>query len=592
MNQLPSSYSGYYYSEPSFIDEYGSLFLFLGLGFALFLFFVRWRLDKTSADRRYNLFKSAVIFSPVWLPLFLFFLFFGLHSILRGQLNFFLIISVSLMGCIFLYLYCLAAVYPAHLAHKIAFVLNERNIDKKRHQVLTFWTLLDKIKKRRSLYLFLLVVFIVLLLLVNSFLLSGVFTKYGAGSAAGYGFLPLLLFFALALLFIYAIFEIFYHSKVDVPRTEHGKSAELRQTIEKLSIATGLPAPDFQVLAVNNPTAFSLFPNFGKPTIYITAPLLNMADNSELKAVVAHEFAQIFSGRALYFKDVQNLLIFLRVLAFFLLFLFLIKIDPFLLAFWAFIFCRIFIGVAVSTRKKEGNLSVDALFRLFNPPLALVNFLSYFIYYESARNEEFYADIKTIEFTRYPRGIYSILEKLENYKGRREELPNRFSYLYFTGENTSFTEIPMPQPLIQERREFLRQTDPSLKGLSDFSEKKNKRCLNCHNLTEETMLNGFYGNFLLSDYCKKCDGFWLEDESLWLISDLPDNLKDKIKTDTEINRQLICPKCGINIVFLEDKSLPVGVEIWYCPVCRGQWVFKRGVLSYLAYRKRFTKDKR
>ena len=582
--------SNYYssYSDSGIIsDPY--FFTFFVVGFLLFYFLAGRYFRKMNSEKRHNFFKSVVISSPIWLSVGLFFLILGISSILGGRANFFIFVPTFLISCIFLYLYYLISAYPAQLVYEAMAVLRDRARQKKRQQILTFWTLLDKIKRKRVFFFSLLSFFIVLLFLLNAFFLLGVSKKYEKSLTEYYDSLPVLLFFSLIVIFIYALFEVFYHSKVNIPVIEHRKSTDLKKIIDEMSITTGLPAPRFQVLAVNNPTAFSLFPNFGEPTIYVTAPLLNMADNNELRAVVAHEFAQIFSGRAAYFKNVQNLLIVLRVLAFFLLFLFLLSISPLLVIAWIFLFCRICLNIVAGAGRD--HFPLESLFKMFNPPLALVNFLSYFIYYSSARNEEFYADIKTIEFTRYPRGIYSILHKLENYQGTRERLPNRFAYLYFTGENTTFDEIPMPQPLIGERKELLRETAKDLSGLSYAEEDKKAKCLNCRDPMEPIMLSGFYDNFIKAKYCKKCDAFWFKNETMWMLSDLPADLKERVRQGKKVAQELICLQCGIEMIFLEDKTLPDGVELWYCPVCRGQWAFKESVLAYLAYRKRFIKDK-
>lgn len=580
-------YYGYYH-EPTTLNSpfFGYLLIFLIFGFFVFRYFLLWFIKSKNEKTKYKILKFTVILSPIWIPILLFFSLIGVNSILSNQISLFAIPS-TLFLCVFFYLYYLIAAYPASVAYDIINILNDVFGAKDKNRVLTFWSLLDKLKQKRLLIIYFLIIALSLVSLLDVYFLSKIINHQSDVLISDYGFLSSLLAISLISLLIYAVIEIFNYGKVNISRTEHKKFINLKKVIEKLSLTTGVTAPDFQILAYNNPTAFSIFPNFGKPTVYITAPLLNMADDNELEAVIGHEFAHIFSGRILYFKRIHNLLIILRALAFFLFFLFLLSINPFLVICWFALLGYFCINVLEQVREKKFFL--ETMFKLFNPPLALINFLSYFIYYGIARNEEFYADLKTIEFTRYPKGIYSILQKLGNYTDIKQRLPNRFSYLYFTAEDTTFDEIPMPQPLIDEREEALRETDADLKTSEDIETDKSIKCPYCKSLMDSVAAKGFYYD-LKANYCKKCESFWFVDGNLWYVRDLNFNnidSKEKDVKEVKIKGELLCPRCGVNLRLFKDNSFPSDIKIWYCPICNGDWLSRKDVFKYLTYKKKF-----
>ena len=575
-----------------FFFGYLSLYViaFLVLVFFIFHRFLRWFVNRKNGEARYEIFKSAVLFSPLWFLGSLVFLIAEAPSILILEANIVVWILITVILYIYAELYYLVAAFPSVIAYDVIHILNDIFGSEEKSRIVTFWTSLDALKRKRLSIVLFLVVFSSLVVLSNIFLLSEIISYFSALPTYSYSF-HILLVVSLAALVFYTILEIFNYGKVHIPRIKHKKFVNLQRAVENVSITTGIPAPDFQILAYNNPTIFSILHNFAsKPTIYITAPLLNMADDNELEALVAHEFAYIFSGRILYLKRVHNILIVLRTLAFAFFFLILIRISPFLLIVWSFLL--FYTCINVTERVIPNKPSFEIVFKVLNPPLSLVNFLTYFIYYAIARNEEFYADMKTIEFTRYPKGIYSILRKLKTYTGLMERLPNRFSYLYFTAEGTVFNEIPMPQPLIEERESAIEKIDVDLKTSRQPKTREEVKCPRCKSLMRAVMVKGAYQD-LRAYYCEKCDGFWFEDWNLWLIGAHPfagTNLDNRVsRKDIKVVGDLICPRCGVKLLLLEDEKLPSDIKIWYCPVCNGDWISRSGLLKYAAYKEHFLK---
>ena len=572
-------------SSVGYLSQYVIIFLILLFFFASHRFF-----NRKSEESRYEILRSVVLSSPIWFLGSLVFLIVEIPSILSFEADIVVWILIIVILCVYAELYYLVAAFPSVLAYDIIHILNDVFVSKKKSSVVAFWTSLDSLRRGRLFIVLFLIVLSCLIVLLDVFLLSDVVNHFSAFPAHDYGLLALLIV-SLVVLVFYAIIEIFNYGKVHIPRIKHKKFINLQRAIENVSITTGIPAPDFQILAYNNPTIFSILHNFAsRPTIYITAPLLNMADDNELEALIAHEFAYIFSGRILYLKRVHNILIILRMLAFIFFFLFLVRINPFLLIVWFSLF--LYSCVNVIERVVPNKSSLEIVFKVLNPPLSLVSFLGYFIYYLLARNEEFYVDMKTIEFTRYPKAIYSILRKLKAYTGPRERLPNRFSYLYFTAERITFDRIPMPQPSIEERDLAIEKTDTGIKTSYQSNVKEKIKCPRCKSPMKVTIIRGIYQG-LKTYYCEKCDGFWFENWNLWLISPRPftgTNLDNRVsRGDVKISSDLICPRCGIKLLLLKDKKLPSKIKIWYCPICNGNWISRGDLLKYAAYKERFLK---
>jgi len=82
------------------------------------------------------------------------------------------------------------------------------------------------------------------------------------------------------------------------------------------------------------------------------------------------------------------------------------------------------------------------------------------------------------------------------------------------------------------------------------------------------------------DECEKCKGIWFEDDELrkakdssdpdlnWMDFDIGKN-KDQVKARPG---KLRCPQCNKSLVVINYGN--TGVEIDYCPSCKGTWLNK------------------
>lgn len=82
------------------------------------------------------------------------------------------------------------------------------------------------------------------------------------------------------------------------------------------------------------------------------------------------------------------------------------------------------------------------------------------------------------------------------------------------------------------------------------------------------------------DECNKCKGIWFEDDELRKAKDFTDSdlnwmdfeiWKHKDKSQARA-RNLACPQCNQTLVAVDYAD--TGVEIDYCPECKGTWLDK------------------
>lgn len=129
------------------------------------------------------------------------------------------------------------------------------------------------------------------------FLFIGIITAISLPFAYAYHNYSIILFTVAGTL-IYAIIQYFCANKIALGLSgareiQKRDNPRLWRTIENLSITTGLPMP--RVYVINNPTpnAFTTGRDPNHALIAVTTGLLDLLDDTELEAVIAHEIAHI-----------------------------------------------------------------------------------------------------------------------------------------------------------------------------------------------------------------------------------------------------------------------------------------------------------
>lgn len=242
--------------------------------------------------------------------------------------------------------------------------------------------------KRRSLFL---TVAVAAMLLAVSYASA---EYYGPG----YGYYGIiagaLVWFILALTSLYAG-PLIYMAMSGAKKTEKKDNPRLFNIVEEMSIAAGLPkVPDIYIIDDDMPNAFATGRSPKNSAIAVTTGLLKILNRDELQGVVAHEVGHIKN------RDVSYLL--------------LVGIMVGAITLITDVFVR---GLFFRSRSRSAS-SVGSQFQLviFAVAIALIvisPLVARLVHLAVSRKREYLADACSAQFTRYPEGLASALEKIE-----------------------------------------------------------------------------------------------------------------------------------------------------------------------------------
>lgn len=367
---------------------------------------------------------------------------------------------------------------------------------------------------------------------------------------------------------------------------EHGKKAEVSSIIESLGVASGIGAVQFCIIGHGAPTVFTAAPLYGSPVIYITSTFLNLAEHSELEAVIAHEYSQIVSGRIHDHKIIEILTVTWQAFAFlFFVFLVLAFVDPEFGAFIAMVSLSL-----VMPEKKSLYISVNekppveynSVIDFFLPPFALVHFCSDVIKYYFTSDESYWADLYAVYITRHPRALYSILHKLRSTGLVYESLPKDLESAYFT-HNFYYMDAVSLYPQIDERLQNLSLIDNTLSEKSVYETLQKVVCPLCNHVMEVVQGKSLYGADVYIDVCKQCGSIWYDNLELYMASDIGEiSFSDKTVHERSAYD---CPKCSTALFHEGRADLPSDLEIWHCQSCNGNFLEQATVHRFMDFRR-------
>ncbi len=206
---------------------------------------------------------------------------------------------------------------------------------------------------------------------------------------------------------------------------EPRKHAYLINTVEGLSIASGIPKP--KVYVIEDPTinAFATGRSPKNSSIAVTTGALEKLNRSELEGVIGHEMSHIKNYDVRFMMLVVVLVGVLVLLS-----------DIFLRSFW-------FGG---RDRKIHPALLIFAIVLAILAPIA-----GYLIRLAVSRRREFLADANGALLTRHPPGLASALKKIRDDKAKPSITANKaVSHLYFSNPFKN-TAIWSTHPDVNER---------------------------------------------------------------------------------------------------------------------------------------------
>ena len=195
---------------------------------------------------------------------------------------------------------------------------------------------------------------------------------------------------------IYAVIQYFAASSLAVTMTgakaiEKKDNPRFYNIVENLSITTGLPMPKVYIINDPAPNAFATGRDPAHSLVAATTGLIDIMDDKELTAVMAHEMSHV-----------KNYDIRVSMIVFGLVCLVGVFSD--------LAYRMLFYG---SRRRDEENSPLGAVFLLIAAILAPI--FASLAQMAVSREREYLADASAVNITRYPEGMISALKKLADH---------------------------------------------------------------------------------------------------------------------------------------------------------------------------------
>ena len=193
---------------------------------------------------------------------------------------------------------------------------------------------------------------------------------------------------------VYAFFQYFAASKLAVSmaggrKIEKKDNPRLYNIVENLSITTGLPMPEVYIVNDPSPNAFATGRDPEHAVVAATTGLLDLMDDKELSAVMAHEMSHV--------KNYD------------------IRLDMIIFGLTCVVGVIADVGLRMmrysSRRSRDDDqnpivLLVGIVALVLAPVVAAIGKMAI------SREREYLADMSAVEITRYPEGMISALRKL------------------------------------------------------------------------------------------------------------------------------------------------------------------------------------
>lgn len=216
---------------------------------------------------------------------------------------------------------------------------------------------------------------------------------------------------------------------------------QLFNVVEEMSIASGLPMPKVYIIEDTAPNAFATGRDPKSSAIAVTRGLLDKLNRDELQGVIAHEMAHIRNRDTLYLTLVGVLVGTVVLIC-----------DLYLRATWY--------GAGRKRRSSRSGPAGAAMVLLALVLAIVAPILARLLYLAVSRRREYLADATAVEFTRYPEGLASALEKIAADKEVLEVANRATAHMYIVNPIKPFEErysaLGSTHPPIQERIAILR----------------------------------------------------------------------------------------------------------------------------------------
>lgn len=232
-------------------------------------------------------------------------------------------------------------------------------------------------------------------------------------------------------------------------KIEPADHAVLFNLVEEMCIASGTArVPEIYIIDDPAPNAFATGRDPEHASVAVTSGLLNMLTRDELQGVIAHEIAHVRNRDILYMMMVTVMMGTIVLLA-------------------DMARRSLFFGSRSRTSSRKGNgqaiIVVVALALIILAPI-----VARFIYLAISRRREYLADASGAQYSRYPEGLASALEKISQYSQPMRTATQATAPLYFVNPlkvtSRGLAELTATHPPLSERIRILR----SMGGRADL----------------------------------------------------------------------------------------------------------------------------
>ena len=229
------------------------------------------------------------------------------------------------------------------------------------------------------------------------------------------------------------------------PQTQDPRERQLRNVVEEMAIASGIPVPDLYLLERERGiNAFAAGHGINDAAVCVTRGAIELLNRDELQGVVAHEFSHILNG---------DMLLNLRLLGWLNGILVISQAGE-----------MMFRGFRRASGRGLGVFFVVAT------ALYLIGYIGYFfgklIKCAVSRQREYLGDASAVQFTRDPSGLEGALKKIGGLAtGSRLDHPRaaELSHMFFgNGLEEAWLHALDSHPPLEER---IRRLNPRFSGI-------------------------------------------------------------------------------------------------------------------------------
>ena len=182
-----------------------------------------------------------------------------------------------------------------------------------------------------------------------------------------------------------------------VPVSNKTRYQQVRNVVEEMAIASGLPQPKLYVIADADPNAFATGKDPAHASIVVTEGLIDRLTRDELQGVIAHEMSHIRN------YDIRLMTVVAALLG-----------SVLLLSVWAR-YGMLFGGRGRRRAPARASGPIVIIFLiLWLVGLILAPLITRLLAMGISRQREYYADASAAELTRNPRSLAAALQKIES----------------------------------------------------------------------------------------------------------------------------------------------------------------------------------